>query len=220
MQCISIFDFLQSVNSSLWFVCNCFKYNLFTIMNIMHFCSKNIYYLSKNRENWKTSSFWCFRFPGFWQQFFFLYSSLSLSLSWQFGWRIIRSWGPVDIFDGVGLDHLPRGPRILKASNRAHPSIQKCIPSLLRFIGSIASLQVHHQLQHFLFLHLENANKLKILKQRESFGVGAPIDEWFLFWVFGWVAWMWLCFCCWCEYGAFDGVFVLYEKVMCWFNEV
>lgn len=98
---------------------------------------------------------------------------------WMKNHQII--WGPVDIFNGIGLDHLPRGPPILKASNRAHPSIQKCIPSLLRFIGSIASLQAHHQLQHLLFLHLENASKLKIHKQREILGVGAPIDEWIFF---------------------------------------
>ena len=37
--CISISDFLQSINSSLWFVCNCFKYNLFTIVNMMYLFS-------------------------------------------------------------------------------------------------------------------------------------------------------------------------------------
>ena len=37
-----IFDFLQSVNSSFWFFCICLEYNLFTIVNMMCFCSIKI----------------------------------------------------------------------------------------------------------------------------------------------------------------------------------
>ena len=46
-QCISIFYFLHSVNCSLRFVCNCFEYNLFTIVNMMFFSFSFSFFLNK-----------------------------------------------------------------------------------------------------------------------------------------------------------------------------